>query len=74
VGSSPTTSRPATKYQINGGLGEESLQVLRKFATFNHIKTYRFAQMILNPQVSNKTRWWFEIFFIFTPTWGRFPF
>ena len=21
-----------------------------------------------------KTRWWFQIFFIFTPTWGRFPF
>ena len=19
-------------------------------------------------------RWWFQIFFIFTPTWGRFPF
>ena len=22
----------------------------------------------------NKTGWWFQIFFIFTPTWGRFPF
>ena len=22
----------------------------------------------------NTTRWWFQIFFIFTPTWGRFPF
>ena len=21
----------------------------------------------------NETRWWFQIFFIFTPTWGRFP-
>ena len=21
-----------------------------------------------------KTRWWFQIFFIFTPIWGRFPF
>ena len=20
------------------------------------------------------SRWWFQIFFIFTPTWGRFPF
>ena len=20
------------------------------------------------------TRWWFQIFFIFTPIWGRFPF
>ena len=20
------------------------------------------------------TRWWFQIFFIFTPTWGRFSF
>jgi len=22
----------------------------------------------------NKPRWWFQIFFIFTPIWGRFPF
>ena len=22
----------------------------------------------------NVTTWWFQIFFIFTPTWGRFPF
>ena len=21
-----------------------------------------------------RSRWWFQIFFIFTPTWGRFPF
>jgi len=25
-------------------------------------------------QTENNSRWWFEIFFIFTPTWGRFPF
>ena len=61
------------KYQINGGLGEESLQVLRKFATFNHIKTYRFVPIILNPQVSNKTRWWFEIFLYFHPYLGKIP-
>ena len=23
--------------------------------------------------LEKKTRWWFQIFFIFTPTWGRFP-
>ena len=23
---------------------------------------------------SNMTGWWFQIFFIFTPIWGRFPF
>ena len=23
---------------------------------------------------STKTRWWFQRFFLFTPTWGRFPF
>ena len=23
---------------------------------------------------ANKTRWWFQIFFMFTPIWGRFPF
>ncbi len=22
----------------------------------------------------NKTGWWFQRFFIFTPIWGRFPF
>ena len=22
----------------------------------------------------SRSRWWFQIFFIFTPTWGRFPF
>ena len=22
----------------------------------------------------NQSRWWFQIFFAFTPTWGRFPF
>jgi len=21
-----------------------------------------------------KARWWFQTFFIFTPTWGEFPF
>ena len=24
--------------------------------------------------IKHTTRWWFQIFFIFTPTWGRFPF
>ena len=23
---------------------------------------------------TSSTRWWFQIFFIFIPTWGRFPF
>ena len=23
---------------------------------------------------NHKTRWWFQILFMFTPTWGRFPF
>ena len=25
-------------------------------------------------RVKKITRWWFQIFFIFTPIWGRFPF
>ncbi len=31
---------------------------------------------ILNPQKTGKytSGWWFQIFFIFTPIWGRFPF
>ena len=26
-----------------------------------------------SPPTPNKTGWWFQIFFIFTPIWGRFP-
>ena len=26
------------------------------------------------PKTPLITRWWFQIFFIFTPIWGRFPF
>jgi len=29
---------------------------------------------IPEPIVQNITRWWFQIFFMFTPIWGRFPF
>ena len=25
-------------------------------------------------QNERKSRWWFQRFFFFTPTWGRFPF
>ena len=28
----------------------------------------------LNERIQWFTGWWFQIFFIFTPTWGRFPF
>ena len=28
---------------------------------------------IFKTQMHNKTRWWFQIFCIFTPTRGRFP-
>ena len=28
----------------------------------------------LAPLTQTLSRWWFQIFFIFTPTWGRFPF
>ena len=34
---------------------------------------YCFFQMDWNSPTSG-TRWWFQIFFIFTPIWGRFPF
>ena len=26
------------------------------------------------PMFESLTSWWFQIFFIFIPTWGRFPF
>ena len=30
-------------------------------------------QIEYSSQLHWRTRWWFQIFFIFTPTWGRFP-
>ena len=29
---------------------------------------------VLKNEKKGKTRWWFQICFIFTPIWGRFPF
>ena len=34
----------------------------------NFSQAYKVSTVIIY------TRWWFEMFFIFTPTWGRFPF
>ena len=38
----------------------------------------RIASCRLDPDLrefaEHITRWWFQIFFIFTPTWGKFPF
>ena len=31
------------------------------------------ARSVINV-INTKAGWWFEIFFIFTPIWGRFPF
>ena len=35
-----------------------------------------FVRLLFGCKMPTKTRsrWWFQIFFIFTPTWGRFPF
>ena len=36
-----------------------------------------FGSKVINVRkfrFNHRTRWWFRIFFIFTPTWGRFPF
>ena len=27
----------------------------------------------MNDDLQGRSRWWFQRFFIFTPTWGRFP-
>ena len=32
------------------------------------------CQVPIKLETKNMTRWWFQIFFIFTPSWGRFPF
>ena len=41
-----------------------------------HSKNHRKSVTCFNPWVLNrkKTRWWFQRFFIFIPTWERFPF
>ena len=35
---------------------------------------HRFAGKQLQGIVVQLSRWWFQIFFMFTPTWGRFSF
>ena len=34
----------------------------------------RFLEIFPTKRKTPSTRWWFQIFFIFTPTWGNDPF
>ena len=42
-----------------------------KLYIFLHELRQSFPPSPYSPSLS---RWWFQIFFIFTPIWGRFPF
>ena len=53
--------------------------VYAKYSLFPNIRQLyiRYCQkpiIVSNFYTSNLSGWWFQIFFIFTPTWGRFPF
>ena len=37
------------------------------------VKPLIFGNTHMDYETITRTRWWFQIFFIFTPTWGRFP-
>jgi len=52
-----------------GGLGFENPQKWIKGTFF-----WGGTKMIPNHRAPNQPRWWFQIFFMFIPTWGRFPF
>ncbi len=50
-----------------------------KYLDLQHLILFPFclfsvlSWIYLNHDKQNKTRWWFQTFFIFTPVWGRFP-
>ena len=44
------------------------VHVVRITMSFDHFWPVRHCKM------ERETRWWFQIFFIFTPIWGRFPY
>ena len=44
------------------------------FPTISHVRIWFIIQLKQPLKYHQISRWWFQIFFIFTPTWGRFPF
>ena len=45
---------------------------IRKTSSLKHLPKKCFFNVIPSG-LGTSTRWWFQIFFIFTPTWERFP-
>jgi len=37
------------------------------------INMWQVLAWMLGVETKTRARWWIQIFFIFTPTWGRFP-
>ena len=48
--------------------------VIQEFMEVDLRKNKKNNQLQYMGGVPAVSRWWFEIFFIFTPSWGRFPF
>ena len=56
---------------------KKDLKALLRFIALKEIEVFPGAWeeiRICRGKVSKCSRWWFQIFCIFTPTWGRFPF
>ena len=57
---------------------KEDVYIRPFFTTFMMTTNGGLVQMcflfnLLDFYLPYKSRWWFQIFFIFTPAWGRFP-
>ena len=44
----------------------------RSILDYKTVNTVSIADLVVS--LDSYTGWWFQIFLIFTPTWGRFPF
>ena len=56
----------------SSGIPTKKVMSSLKNPQFLVVKGHKEASKTVHP--TNISRWWFQIFFIFTPTWGRFPF
>ena len=64
---SPQKSPSRDRTHVPDRTTEKNLSIL-SFCLATYGKGVRWVQVPLN-----FSRWWFQIFFIFTPTWGRWP-
>ena len=60
----------ASKLETTGTIPVISFQI----AVSSDTATHWHVKEPITLHIYTHTRWWFETFFIFTPTWGRFPF